>query len=82
MRPYRVISPEPEVVQPPRRRGRAVAIVIAAVGMHAGLLGAAFMARAPEPVAPRTTVVPVLAGNVDDVGEFHATGLADARIRN
>ena len=83
MRPYRVgSSVESEVTNPaPARRGRAVAIVIAAVGVHVAVLATAFAMRAPEPVAPRTEVVSVLAGHVDPMtGDFQATGLRDARI--
>ena len=82
MRPYRVVSSvESEVAKPPRRRGRTVAIIVASVAAHAAVLGAAFVSRAPEPVKPRTEVVRVLTGQVDSTtGEFHAAGLADARI--
>ncbi len=82
MRPYRVVSSvESEVANPPRRRGRAVAIVIVSIGVHVGVLATAFVMRAPEPVAPKTEVVSVLAGQVDPVtGDFQASGLRDARI--
>jgi hypothetical protein len=82
MRPYRVNSSNDlDVPSPPRRRGRAAAIVVASVAAHAALLAVAFAARAPEPTAPKTEVVRVLAGHVDPMtGAFEANGLADARI--
>ncbi len=82
MPPYRVNSSNDLDVPTPRaRRGRAVAIIAATVGLHAAVLGAAFAARAPEPTGPRTETVHVLAGHVDPMtGAFEAHGMADARI--
>jgi hypothetical protein len=82
MRPYRMVSSvESEIANPPQRRGRAVAIVIGSIAVHVAVLATAFVMRAPEPVAPKTEVVPVLAGHVDPMtGDFQATGLRGARI--
>ena len=82
MGPYRVVSSnESNVESSPRRRGRVVWIIVASVAAHAAVLGAAFASRAPEPTAPKTETVHVLAGHVDPMtGDFQATGLADARV--
>ncbi len=81
MRPYRVNSSDDlDVPPPPARRGRAVAIIAFAAGLHAAVLGAAFAARAPEPTS-RIQTVHVLTGHVDPMtGSFEAHGMADARI--
>lgn len=56
-------------------------IALATLGLHAGVLAAAFASRAPEK-APQTRVVSVLSGRVTELGDFQATGLANARVRN
>ena len=82
MRPYRE---NPSLEVPPTdarpRRARAALIALAAVGLHAGVLVAAFATRAPEKIAPRTSVVTVLTGHVTEMGDFEASGVAAARIR-
>jgi hypothetical protein len=84
MRPYRLpVSNEITPTEPPKRRGgRAFWIVLATVGLHAAVFGAAFASRAPENTAPKTRVVSVLQGHITELGDFEATGLANARIRN
>jgi hypothetical protein len=81
MLPYRLHAPDLSAQKPPHRRARVFWIALATVGLHVGLLAAAFMARAPEKTAPRTQIVSVLTGHVTELGDFQATGLADARIR-
>jgi hypothetical protein len=68
---------------PPPNRLRPLWIAVFAVGVHAAVLGAAFAARAPEAVGPRTKIVSVLTGQVDAwTGDFHANGVQRARIRD
>jgi hypothetical protein len=67
---------------PRRRRGRVFLIALATVGLHAFVLAAAFRSRAPENTAPKTQVVSVLTGHITELGDFQATGLANARIKN
>lgn len=69
------------VSAPPPRRMRAWIIVAISVAAHAAAFGAAFAMRAKEPLQPRTEVVRVLAGHVDETGAFLAMGMADARVR-
>ena len=83
MRPYRLQPSELELEEPPQRhrRARAVVIVVASVAVHAAVLAAAFVSRAPDRMAPRSEVVRVLTGHVDPMtGAFEANGVADARI--
>jgi hypothetical protein len=68
--------------EPPRPRGRVFWIALATVGLHAAVFAAAFASRAPENTAPKTRVVSVLTGQVTELGDFQATGLANARLRN
>lgn len=83
MRPYRLPVSEITPAEPPRRRrGRVFLIALATVGLHMGVLAAAFAARAPENMAPKTRVVSVLSGHITELGDFQATGVANARIRN
>ncbi|HEY1959314.1 MAG TPA: hypothetical protein VGH28_27055 [Polyangiaceae bacterium] len=71
------------VLESPKRRVRPLFIAIGSVAAHAALLAAAFAARAPAPAAPKTATVQVLAGQVDPwTGDFRATGVRTARIRN
>jgi hypothetical protein len=85
-RPYRATqrihdSSDLETPKSARARLRTAMIVIATLGVHAAVLAAAFVSRAPERTAPRTEIVRVLAGHVDELGQFQAVGMADARIR-
>lgn len=68
--------------EPPKRRFRVFFIALATLGLHAGVLAAAFASRAPENTRPATQTVSVLTGHVTELGDFEATGLANARIRN
>jgi len=82
MLPYRLPPSEMSPSEPPRRsRARVFVIALATLGLHAGVLAAAFAARAPEK-APQTRVVSVLSGHITELGDFEATGVANARIRN
>src|SRR5438445_10678924 len=80
MLPYRLQAPALASQEPPRRRGRALLIVLATVGLHVGVLAAAFAARAPEKTGSQTRIVSVLTGHVTELGDFQATGIADARL--
>lgn len=83
MRPYRLnASDEMPLNQPPRRRGRVFWIALATIGLHAAVFAAAFATRAPESTTPTTRVVNVLTGHVTELGDFQATGVANARVRN
>jgi hypothetical protein len=86
MRPYRLPNSQfgqhDEIPQPKPRRGRVFVIALTTLGLHAGVLAAAFALRAPENTAPKTQIVSVLTGHVTELGDFQATGLANARIRN
>jgi hypothetical protein len=83
MRPYRLpVQDEITPTEPKPRRARVVWIALATVGLHAAVFAAAFAARAPENTAPKTRVVSVLTGHITELGDFQATGLANARIRN
>ena len=68
--------------EPPKKRVRVFLIVFATLGLHLGVLAAAFALRAPESTAPQARVVSVLTGHVTELGDFQATGLANARVRN
>jgi hypothetical protein len=83
MWPYRKnASAELPVGEPSARRVRPLHVAILSVGLHAGLLGAAFAARVPTPAGPHTRLVRVIAGNVDPwTGDFRAAGVRTARIR-
>lgn len=83
MRPYRLPARD-EITPPtpPRQRFRVFLIALATLGLHAGVLVAAFASRAPENTAPKTRIVSVLSGHITELGDFQATGLANARIRN
>ncbi len=62
-------------------KARTIWILAVSLAVHAGVLAAAFVARAAAP-AETTRVVRVLAGHVDsETGAFNASGLADARIK-
>ena len=82
--PYRdnVLDEMPLPAPAPRRRLRAALIAAAAVGLHMGVLAAAFASRAPEKTVAKTQLVGVLTGHVTELGDFQATGLANARIRD
>jgi hypothetical protein len=83
MRPYRVqIQNEISPTEPPSTRGRIFWIALVTVGLHAAVFAAAFASRGPENTAPRTRIVSVLTGQVTELGDFQATGLANARLRN
>jgi len=74
---------EPIVPEAPKRRARVLLIAAASVAAHAAVLAGAFAARAPEPATPRTATVQVVVGQVDPwTGDFHATGMRMARVRN
>jgi hypothetical protein len=81
MRPYRLPPNEILPTEPPKNRARVFWIALATVGLHAALFAAAFAARAPENTAPKTRVVSVLTGHITELGDFQATGLANARVR-
>ena len=68
--------------EPPKRRFRVFLIALATLSLHAGVLVAAFASRAPENTRPTTRTVSVLSGHVTELGDFQATGLANARIKN
>jgi len=68
--------------EPRKNRGRVFWIALATVGLHAALFAAAFASRAPENTAPKTRTVSVLSGHITELGDFEATGMANARIRN
>jgi len=82
MPPYRLAVHEVPPTEPPPRRGRVFWIALATVGLHAAVFAAAFASRAPENVRPKTRVIGVLTGHVTELGDFQATGLANARVRN
>ena len=82
MRPYRIAQNEMSPTEPPKSRGRVLWIALATVGLHAAVFAAAFAARAPENTAPKTRVVSVLTGHITELGDFQATGLSNARIKN
>jgi hypothetical protein len=70
----------------PKHSRRLAFAIFLTVALHGGLLAAAFAVRAvravraPEQKPQATTVVRVLTGQVDEMGEFQASGLRDARI--
>ena len=82
MRPYRLNASDEIPLELPRRRGRVFWIALATVGLHAAVFAAAFASRAPESTTPKTRVVSVLTGQVTELGDFQATGLANALVRN
>ena len=80
MSAYRIPA-NPELSAPTARKRSVLPwAFLATAALHAGVLGAAFAVRAPEPVAPPTAVVTVLNGHVAADG-FQADGLQQARVR-
>jgi hypothetical protein len=68
--------------RPPSTRKRIPLALTITVVIHAGILAAAFMARAPEPPQTATQTVRVMRGQVDhETGELMVIGMADARVR-
>jgi len=71
-----------ELPPPGPNRLRTVLIVVATLGLHGVVFGAAFASRERPPAPRRTAVVSVLTGQVDPwTGDFSATGIRNARIR-
>ena len=74
---------EPIVPEQPKRRARVVLIAVASIAAHAAVLVGAFASRAPAPATPKSATVQVVVGQVDPwTGDFHATGMRMARVRN
>lgn len=79
---YRTTPPDEIAISPAPRAPRTLWIAFVAVGAHAAVLTAAFVCRAPPPPVPATRIVTVVTGHVDPWrGEFHAMGVARARVR-
>ena len=77
------VAGEPIVPASPPRRIRPLFIAVASVALHAAVLGAAFASRPTAPTPPRTATVQVLAGQIDPwTGDFHASGLRTARVKD